>query len=685
MSPEDLEAGRATREVAAGPLRDVAAGLSGRQVLTLALLGYAALAVLLTWPLAAHLTTGLLSEASGDTAVYVWNLWVFRHELLEHAHLPFSTGHVLAYTGGTDLSLHNYAPIAGLLALPLIPSLGVIGAYNLLMLAFGALSAIGAFVLARRLGASPAAAWAAGALFAASPVLTARQTGHFSLLIAAPLPLFLWALWQALDTARVRDAVLVGALVAAATYSDAYYGIYCALMGAFVVAWRFGRLEWRGPLPARRRTARALDVIIVAAGALIAWRVTSGTTVLVAGPLRIGLQTLYTPVLLLSVFVAIRAWLAWRPAWRFHDPAAHFPVQLRLGAAAVVTCLVLLLPQLAGIARAFLSDGLPGTEIFWRSSPRGVDALAYLVPNPNHAWFGNATRQWLRPPGEPNWYPEFIASFPLVALGVIAAGARLRALPSLWLGFTGFFVWLSLGPFLYFGGVNTYVPGPWTLLRYVPVVEMARSPSRFAVVAALGCSLLFAFALDALRHRFARARWRSAAAAALALALAFELDSVPRRIYPAAVPDVYARVTAKGDDESGRLLDLPVGIHDGTSPIGRFDAASLYFQTEHERPMIGAYLSRVSPRVKEEHLRSPMFEALFALSEGRDIPEALAREAVASRDEFLRRACIRFVVVDKRQASAALRAFAVDALRLAPVSEDATHVLLAPTQPPPCP
>jgi hypothetical protein len=422
MNADIAAAGRSGRH-------DVAAGRSGRRALALAVAGYSALACVLTWPLPLHLRTHLLSAASGDTAVYVWNIWVFRHELIEHAHLPFSTGHVLAYTGGTDLSLHNYAPIAGLLGLPLVGPLGIIGTYNVLMLVFMALSGLGVFLLAGQLGLGAVFAWSAGALFVASPVMTARQTGHFSLVIAAALPLFLWALLRALDTERVRDAVLVGVLVAAATYSDAYYGVYCAMMGAFLIAWRFGRVEWRGA-SAWRRLARFLDVTIAVSGILIAWRVASGTTTLVLGPIAIGLQTLYTPVLLLTCAVALRAWLAWRPVWRVHDSAARLPALLRLGAMAVAACLVLLLPQLFGIARAFVTDQLPGTEIYWRSSPRGVDALAYFVPNPNHAWFGDHTRQWFMPPDEPNWYPEFVGAFSLVAFAVIAAGARLRVLPA---------------------------------------------------------------------------------------------------------------------------------------------------------------------------------------------------------------------------------------------------------------
>ena len=133
---------------------------------------------------------------------------------------------------------------------------------------------------------------------------------------------------------------------------------------------------------------------------------------------------------------------------------------------------------------------------------------------------GSVTRTWLMP-DVPDAFPEFVGSFSLVALAVVAVAWRRRLLPRLWVAFTGFFVLLSLGPFVHIGGVNTYVIGPWALLRYVPVVGMARSPSRFAIVAVLGMSLLFAFAVQELLRR--RARLGLAAAGLLAAALSVEL------------------------------------------------------------------------------------------------------------------------------------------------------------------
>ena len=48
------------------------------------LLGYAVVAIVFSWPLPLNLGTHLTGNPGGDTGVYVWNQWVFRHEIFEH-------------------------------------------------------------------------------------------------------------------------------------------------------------------------------------------------------------------------------------------------------------------------------------------------------------------------------------------------------------------------------------------------------------------------------------------------------------------------------------------------------------------------------------------------------------------------------------------------------------------------
>jgi hypothetical protein len=399
----------------------------------------------------------------------------------------------------------------------------------------------------------------------------------------------------------------------------------------------------------------------------------------VIGPIRIGLQTLYTPVFALTLLVLARTWLVLRPAVRFVLPAPDAKRLLWLGAVAIGVCLIVVLPQLAGIARAYLQDRLPGTEVYWRSSPRGLDVLAYLVPNPNHPWFGDATHAWFMPP-RPDAYPEFVGSLSIVAL-VMVVLAGTHALPRFWIALTAFFALLSLGPFVHIGGINTYVPGPWAILRFVPVIGMARSPTRFAVIAALGLAVLLGFSLQALLRNGRRER-RLLVGVAAAL-LSFELLPVPRPLFSAAVPEAYAQPQVTSD-ETGALMDLPIGIRDGTSSLGDFTTASQYYQTLHRRPLVGGYLSRISNWQKEETLRSPMLRALFELSEKQMPTRELLEEARASRDSFLQRACVRLVMLDRHRASDALREFAVSALGLTPIFQDASYQLFTPNPPPVC-
>jgi hypothetical protein len=644
--------------------------------------GYAILACAITWPLPRYLHSRLLGAVSGDLGVYIWNLWIFRHELVEHGRIPLSTDHVFAYTDGADFSLHNYTPLADALGVPLIGVMGLVGAFNLLLLAKVVLTALAMFLLCRRLGVSRTSAWIAGALFVASPVMVARQTTHVSLVAAAALPLFLWALARAIDSGRRRDGALVGAVVATATYSDAYYGVYCALMGLAVLAGRFLLVRFDDRAAIRTPAIRAVDALSAVVAGLVIWRLATGATAIDFGPARISIATLYNPLLALMLLGLLRAWLTWRP--RVTLQSARSAVEIRRlvagGVVACATCLVLLLPLLVGIALRFQTGRLPETVTLWRSSPRGVDLLAYLVPNPNHPFVGRWTHA-LFLPDQSDAFPEFVAAFPYVALVIIGVAAARRALPVFWVAFTLGFVALSLGPFVHVGGHNTYVAGPWALLRYVPIVDMARSPARFVILATLGGSVLCAFALDWCRRAVP---WRHAIVVVFVIAAAVELLPAPRPLYSAEIPALYGLV-ARAAGPSTRVLELPTGVRDGTSSIGDFNASSMYFQTRHGRPLIGGYLSRVSETRKRANLRLPMLRALIALSQpGFATPPAWLEEGRAASRRFLSRSCVGFVVVDKRRATADLRSFAVDALHLERVSEDESYELLVPIGPPPC-
>src|SRR5437867_3738621 len=179
------------------------------------LTAYAVLAVAFSWPLVLNVSTHLPGSLGGDTAVYVWNQWVFHEELVTHRSLPYFTDKIFSLSGRANLSLHNYTTFANILALPLIERVGIVASFNLVYLATTVLTAYAAFLLALRVTSGAAAeAWLAGALFAWCPVMVTRGMGHYSLVAAAPIAVFLLILPQAYRRWRVRDGVALGAAVA---------------------------------------------------------------------------------------------------------------------------------------------------------------------------------------------------------------------------------------------------------------------------------------------------------------------------------------------------------------------------------------------------------------------------------------------------------------------------------------
>jgi hypothetical protein len=93
---------------------------------------------------------------------------------------------------------------------------------------------------------------------------------------------------------------------------------------------------------------------------------------------------------------------------------------------------------------------------------------------------------------------------------------------------------LSLGPSLHWGGHDTGVPLPWTLLRHVPLVQDVLA-ARLAVFPALGGSLLLAIAIDALITKR-----MYALAVMVAVAVGVTLLPAPLPAQPISVPTFFS-------------------------------------------------------------------------------------------------------------------------------------------------
>lgn len=655
----------------------------------LALTAYVLLTLVFAWPLPAHLGSALTGPVAGDTGVYVWNVWVFSHEVLGAGQMPLSTTRIFSLDRPADLSLHNYTVLADLAALPLIPLVGVVAAFNLVYLAVLVASAYAMFLLAWHLCRHPVAAWLAGALLACSPMIVARSTGHFSLVNVAPLPLFALLMLRAGETGRWGYAVGAGAALTAAAYADPYYAIYCLLLGLLYVAHRtFTATVVRRPASRHTRVAsRVVESLGLVCLLLVAWIVASGGREVAVAGVRIRMQTLYTPVFVLTGLILARVGLAWSVRIGWNRPLALVS-GVRLVAIAGLSSAVLMSPLLLALAVRIWQGRYVAAPVFWRSSMPGVDLLALVTPNPSHPLFGDLWHTWLA--GRPGGFAENTATLPFTALATLVLAFRRRLpLPRFWLGVTFVFLLLALGPFVRVAGVDTCIPTPWTLLRYVPIVGAARAPTRFMAVAMMGLAALFAVALAHLlpaptRHvgpasrRSGRARqWL--VGGAVATALLFELLPAPRRVYSAEVPSIYARIAA--DPRPVRVLELPTGIRDGLSSTGNFSPSTQFYQTVHHKRLIGGYLSRVTAARVAAFRALPIRSALIDLSEGRPVSPDRLPQLRRRVPEFMARAALGYVVIDRSRATPALADFAIRLFDLEELERSGSRTLYRPRRP----
>ena len=91
----------------------------------------------------------------------------------------------------------------------------------------------------------------------------------------------------------------------------------------------------------------------------------------------------------------------------------------------------------------------------------------------------------------------------------------------------------------------------------------------------------------------------------------------------------------------GVVLDVPMGIRDGFGERGKLDHMALYDQTIHGQRMVGGFVARLGPRIKNAYEADPVFRPLLDLSEGKPVeaPSAGCRDSLAC--------AVRYVVINE--------------------------------------
>ncbi|MPY87330.1 MAG: hypothetical protein GEU99_05365 [Luteitalea sp.] len=198
-------------------------------------LGFTGLVVLCTWPQGMR-----LGEAVADHFDPLFSIWRLKRLARQIFHDPLHLfdGNIFYPETGT-LANSDATFLEGALAAPFIEAgVSAVLVYNVLLLGGMVASAVGMYVLARRLTRSDGAAVVAGIVFALTPYRI-EHFAHLELQWAQWMPLTLWALHRTLETGRVKDGLLTGFFLLLQFLSSVYYGLFLAtfllLVGGLLV------------------------------------------------------------------------------------------------------------------------------------------------------------------------------------------------------------------------------------------------------------------------------------------------------------------------------------------------------------------------------------------------------------------------------------------------------------------
>lgn len=545
---------------------------------------YAAIAIAFTWPLATGLTH-LVPWDLGDALLNDWILAWHYHQaglLLRgdwtalatwwHPPIFYPAPYALGYSELLVTQALMGAPVYALTSNLLLT-------YNLLFLGSFVLSALGAFLLVRRMTGDARAGLIAGLLYGFA-LYRVTQAPHLQVLHAQWAPFVLWLLHRWFDEGRWRDACLAGAALAAQNLSNGYYLFYLALLlppyALTQIAAR-GRLRdaraWAGPAVAALlaaavtvpfmypyvqlrllgQSARPVAAVAYYGADTLGW-ITANDQLRLWGWLQTlprpegdlfpGLVAPLLAMAGLALTIASRAWQA-EPASHARGARSRWSALRRVlvgvaAALAVWHMVAIALALFAGVSQVELGP----VEVSIRSGERllvwlAASVAALLVCSP-------AARRAVRD----------TPHAPVVVLCLL----------------TALTVWLSFGPVVRTGLRPAAWPAIYDVLyEGVPGADALRVPPRIAMMTALLLAMLAGIGVAAWRRRWRLPDVVMAGVGLIAIAEAWpapvpvnltidagHLAPVPGTVPPAPAmhPDAMALAALPPD---AVLVELPMG------------------------------------------------------------------------------------------------------------------------------
>ncbi len=233
----------------------------------LVVIGFTLLAILITWPAAAHANSILPTQGiPWDPAGFTWDLW----QRLQDGLPLFGTGSTdlvapftIQYPAAFNLvQLAFYGPAVAIAAVST-----PVFAMNVMIIAGIAFSGMAMYALARWLGCGPGVSTWAGATLAIAPYVVGKAVVHAPLVDVACFPLLvLTCLWWNENPSWKRALAVTGAFAFAWT-TTAYYGVTAMVIVVVLCGWGLisirRRRSWQHALTRGGALAALLAVLVL--------------------------------------------------------------------------------------------------------------------------------------------------------------------------------------------------------------------------------------------------------------------------------------------------------------------------------------------------------------------------------------------------------------------------------------
>ena len=307
----------------------------------------------------------------------------------------------------------------------------------------------------------------------------------------------------------------------------------------------------------------------------------------------------------------------------------------------------------------YLTTGVGRIQFF------SAEPISFFFPSAQHPILG----AWASSLTNANTSYAFIgyAALVLAVLGFYARRATHSA--RFWAIAAIFFALIMLGPTLIIGGQSTDIPLPFAVLRAIPFVNANRYPVRFNVMLMLALLPLIAFGAVRLlqTHR------GQATLGALSVLLVFEQLVLPIPMSDLRVPPVYQ--TIRDDPGDFTVLELPLGWRGSIEMQGKLEDRAQFFQTVHQKRLLGGITSR-TPQFKMQYfLESPVINSLISLETGGEVDDIrLAQDRIAA-PAVLRFFNIRYVDIDRTLAGPQVQQYALDIFPMKEIYRDDTRTV----------